>query len=111
MVKNIQITKNLLNIYILRRESRQFTDKLRQFTNMYFENISQTELKTVHRQILNCVFVCFVALRQATAVVMAGRSFHLTTLFLGKLEQASYQYSVYILSSLTDNCPSKMIQR
>ena len=34
-------------------------------------------------------FVCFVALHPAsTAMVMAGRSVHLTTPFLGKLEQA-----------------------
>ena len=38
------------------------------------------------------VFVCFVALRpKSTAMVMAGRSVHLTTLFLGKLEHAVNQ--------------------
>ena len=39
------------------------------------------------------VFVCFVALRpKPTAMVIAGRSVHLTTLFfLGKLEQAVNQ--------------------
>ena len=38
-----------------------------------------------------CLFV-FVALRpKSTAMVMAGRSIHLTTLFLGKLEQAVNQ--------------------
>ena len=32
-----------------------------------------------------CLFVCFVALRpKSTAMVMAGRSIHLTTLFPGQ---------------------------
>ena len=55
-----------------------------------------------------CLFVCFVALRpKSTAVVMAGRSVHLTTLFFcGKLEQAVNQYFVHILSLVTDNNPS-----
>ena len=45
-------------------------------------------------------FVCFVALRpKSTAMDMAGRSVHLTTFFLGKLEQAVYQY-FYIYFSL-----------
>ena len=53
-------------------------------------------------------FVCFVALcPKSTAMVMAGRSVHLTTLFyLGKLEQAVNQYFVHILSLVTDNNPS-----
>ena len=38
-----------------------------------------------------CLFV-FVALRpMSTAMVIAGRSVHLTTLFLGRLEQAVNQ--------------------
>ena len=39
------------------------------------------------------LFVCFVALRpKSTAMVIAGRSVHLTTLFfLGRLEQAVNQ--------------------
>ena len=37
-------------------------------------------------------FVCFVALRpKSTAMVIVGRSVHLTTLFLGRLEQAVNQ--------------------
>ena len=54
------------------------------------------------------VFVCwFVALRpKSTAMVMAGRSVHLTAFFLGKLEQAVSQYFVHILSLVTDNNPS-----
>ena len=39
-------------------------------------------------------------------MVMAGRSVYLTTLFLGKLEQAVNQYFVHILSFVTDNNPS-----
>ena len=54
-----------------------------------------------------CLFVCFVALRpKSTAMVMAGWSLHLTTLFLGKLEQAVDQCFVHLLSLLTDNNPS-----
>ena len=54
-----------------------------------------------------CLFVCFVALRpKSTAKVIAGRSVHLTTLFLGKLEQAVNQYIVHIRSLVTDNNPS-----
>ena len=55
--------------------------------------------------LFNCV--CFVALRpKSTAMVMAGRSVHLTTLFfLGKLEQAVNQYFEHILSLVTDNNP------
>ena len=35
--------------------------------------------------LLFCLFVCFVALRpKSTAMVMAGRSVHLTTLFPGQ---------------------------
>ena len=56
------------------------------------------------------IFVCFVfvALRpKSTAMVIAGRSVHLTTLFfLGKLEQAVNKYFVHILSLVTDNNPS-----
>ena len=55
-----------------------------------------------------CLFVCFVALRpKSTAMVMAGRSVHLTTFFfLGKLEQAVHQYFMHIFSLVTDNNPS-----
>ena len=53
------------------------------------------------------VFVCFVALRpKSTAMVIAGRSVRITTLFLGKLEHAVNQYFVHILSLVTDNNPS-----
>ena len=44
---------------------------------------------------------------QSTAMVMAGRSSHITTLFfLGKLEQAVNQYFVHILLLVTDSNPS-----
>ena len=56
---------------------------------------------------LICLFVCFVALRpKSTAMVMAGQSVHLTTLFPDLLEQAVNQYFVHILSLVTDNNPS-----
>ena len=59
-------------------------------------------------QLFDVLFVCFVALRpKSTAMVSAGRSVHLTTLFWGgKLEQAVNQYCVHILSLVTDNNPS-----
>ena len=41
---------------------------------------------------LDDLFVCFVALRaKLTAMVMAGQSVYLTTLFLGRHEQAVNQ--------------------
>ena len=47
-----------------------------------------------------CLFVCFVALcPKSTAMAMAGRSVHLTTLFPG---QAVNQYFVHILSLVTN---------
>ena len=50
---------------------------------------------------------CFVALRpKSTDMVMAGWSVDLTTLFLGKLEQAVNQYFVHFLSLVTNNNPS-----
>ena len=55
-------------------------------------------------KVLVCLFVCLFALRpKSTAMVMAGRSVHLTTLFLGKFEQAVNQYFLHILSLVTDN--------
>ena len=40
---------------------------------------------TEDRWFLVCLFVCFVALRpKSTAMVIAGRSVHLTTLFPGQ---------------------------
>ena len=51
-----------------------------------------------------CLFCYFKS--QSTAMVMAGRSVHLSTLFLGKLEQEVNQYLVHILSFVTDNNPS-----
>ena len=57
---------------------------------------------------LQILFVCFIALRhKSTAMVMAGWSVYLTTLFfLCKLEQAVNQYFVHILSLVTDSNPS-----
>ena len=49
---------------------------------------------------------------KSTAMVIAERSVHLTTLFfLGKLEQAVNQFFVHILLLVTDSNPSWMIQR
>ena len=55
------------------------------------------------------MYVFFVvALRpKSTAMVIAERSVHLTTLFnLGKLERAVNLYFVHMLSLVTDNNPS-----
>ena len=53
-------------------------------------------------------FGCFVVLRpKSTAMVMAGRSVHLTTLFTwASLNKAVNQYFVHILLLVTDNNPS-----
>ena len=48
-----------------------------------------------------CLFVLLLNL--PSQLVMAGRSAHLATLFLGKLEQAVNQYFMHILSLVTDN--------
>ena len=50
---------------------------------MSLSNQSSTELKLIHTSVFNyLMFVCFVALHpKSTAMVMAGRSVHLTTLF------------------------------
>ena len=45
----------------------------------------QCKEKNQHIQVTFCLFVCFVALRpKSTAMVMAGWSVHLTTLFPGQ---------------------------
>ena len=42
-------------------------------------------MKAIIYKCLFCLFVCFVALRpKSTAMVIAGRSVHLTTLFPGQ---------------------------
>ena len=49
------------------------------------ETVSQSNVSL--RRLAVCLFVCFVVLRsKSTAMVIAGRSVHLTTLFLGRLE-------------------------
>ena len=63
------------------------------------EHIKQTQII-----LIVCLFCCFTS--QSTAMVMAGRSVDLTTLFLDKLEQAVNQYFVHILLHVTDNNPS-----
>ena len=55
------------------------------------------------------LFCCFTF--KSKVMVIMERSVHLTTLFMGKLEQADNQYFVHILSLVTDNNPSRMIQR
>ena len=58
------------------------------------------------------LFVCFVALcPKSTAMVMAGRSVHLTTLFSWASLNKVNQYFLHILSLVTDNNPSEMIQQ
>ena len=43
-----------------------------------------------------CFFCFWFAALQSTAIIMSGQSIHLTSLFLGKLEQAVSQYFVHI---------------
>ena len=57
---------------------------LYQRSAMSFEQMQGSKWLFMH------YFVCFVALHMA----IAGRSVHLTTLFLGQLEQAVSQYFV-----------------
>ena len=46
----------------------------------------------INAVVLILLFVCFVALHpNSTAMVIAGRSVHLNTLLLGRLEQAVNQ--------------------
>ena len=56
----------------------------------------------------NLLFVLFESclMSQSTTMVMSRRSVNLPTLFLGRLRpiKAVYQYSVHILSPVTDNC-------
>ena len=48
-------------------------------------NNSFSELVLVYLKVFFCLFVCFVALRpKSTAMVIAGRSVHLITLFPGQ---------------------------
>ena len=54
-----------------------------------------------------CLFVCLFGLMlyvlsQSIAMVMSGRSVHLTTLFLGQVNQ----YFVHMVLLVTDNNPS-----
>ena len=59
------------------------------------------------------LFVRFVVLRPkstSTCMVMAGRSVHLTTLLPGQAWTSGKPYLVHILSLVTDNNPSWMIQ-
>ena len=53
---------------------------------LYFENISFLEnISFYTHAVLSEDFVCFVALHpKSTAMVMVGRSVHLTTLFPGQ---------------------------
>ena len=60
-------------------------------TKVYNILVNNTNIEIVA---FTCIFtmVGFVALRpKSTAMVIAGRSVHLTTLFLGRLEQAVNQ--------------------
>ena len=66
--------------------------------------------KYIRKRVFVWVFVCFVCFvdlhPKSTAMVMAGRSVHLTTLYPVKLEQAGNRYFVHILSLVNDNNPS-----
>ena len=50
-----------------------------------YQSASDLNLWLFSRGFCFCLFVCFVALRpKSTAMVIAGRSVHLTTLFPGQ---------------------------
>ena len=57
-----------------------------------------------------CLFVCLVTLRpKSTAMVMAGRSVHIATLFPGIMNADSMGTSnVYLVSPLGLQCVSKV---
>ena len=56
-------------------------------TDVNQSNAKMNEYIYISRSRSICLFVCFVALRpKSTAMVIAGRSVHLSTLFLGRLE-------------------------
>ena len=70
----------------------------------YFGAIARTCYTCILIHVIKVLFVCFVALGpKSTAMVMAGRSVHLTHFFLGKLEQVVNQYFVHILLLITDD--------
>ena len=58
------------------------------YVRSYFFNFLSTfsnHFYNIGQQMMIILFVCFVALRpKSTAMVMAGRSVHLTTLFPGQ---------------------------
>ena len=64
----------------------------------------------IYNTILICLFVLLLYVPKTSAMVMVGRSVHLTTLFswasLNKLEQGITSSFVHILSLVTDNNPS-----
>ena len=78
----------------------------------FFKDVSSTNkayamIAANNNYVSVCMFVCFVALHpKSIAMVMAGRSVHLTTLFPEQLEQAVNQYFVHIVLLVTDNNPS-----
>ena len=55
------------------------------FQNIFVESTSGFEMSVTYFKCMFVCFVCFVALRpKSTAMVIAGRSVHLTTLFPGQ---------------------------
>ena len=67
----------------------------------------KSKLNCHWRLSISFVFVCFVALRPSKQLWSCqDGQLTLPHLFLGKLEQAIYQYFVYIHSLVTDNNPS-----
>ena len=57
-----------------------------------FATVFANQIFLCHFPDFRARFICFVALRpKSTAMVIAGRSVHLTHFFLGRLEQAVNQ--------------------
>ena len=74
-------------------------------------NIEMIILLYVLRYVQICLFCCFTFQVNSYGHGGTYRQFTLPRFFLGKLEKAVNQYFVHILSLVTDNNPSWMIQR
>ena len=72
----------ILLLQVSHWRSSQYTVTHVRNKNSYIQGRSPNVVKVIFNTVL---FVCFIALRpKSTAMVMAGRSVHLTTLFPGQ---------------------------
>ena len=82
-------------------------------SNSSLYNVQNTQTQSKHRENIIFVFCLFLLLYVPSQQLWSLRDgqFIWPHFFLGKLEQAVNQYFVHILSLVTDNNPSWMIQR